>query len=176
MEFKAGQILNFHWGDTFFEKLISLNNKLRYGAGESWTHSGIIGEVLENDLIIYEALNRGFIKSTYSKDFILTKIEDRKIIVGDSIIPLESVKENCDKYLGTDYGWNSIFHIALYYLLGKKVLNYSDGVKSLICSEAVARILYDSSKKEIDFVREFGKSYDVITPQDLRVSKQILWN
>ena len=45
------------------------------------------------------------------------------------------------------------------------------GANRLICSEAVARILYDSSKKKINFQKEYDKPYDLVTPQDIFVSK-----
>jgi len=49
------------------------------------------------------------------------------------------------------------------------------GAKNLICSEAVARILYDSSEKKIDFEKEFLIPYDLIEPMHLWRSKQIEW-
>ena len=52
------------------------------------------------------------------------------------------------------------------------VLNLSDDNK-LICSEAVARILYDASEKDINFELEYCKNYNLITPMDIFESKYV---
>ena len=57
----------------------------------------------------------------------------------------------------------------------KFAFTISTGTKQIICSEAVARILYDSSNKKINFEKEFDKRYDLISPIDLYYSKQINW-
>jgi hypothetical protein len=172
MEFKIGQILNCAYGDTLFAKLIRFRNKFYYGS--PYTHTSIITFVGEDYLTIAEALGDGFTISNYEKWWVEGRIKDGTITLGNSIVPLINVKENAEKYKGTEYGFLGIFYIALSFL-GHKSINWSDGTKSLICSEAVARILYDSSNKQIDFVKEFGKSYDTITPDDFSKSKQIIW-
>ena len=48
----------------------------------------------------------------------------------------------------------------------------SKGAKKLICSEFVARVLYEISNKEINFEEEFNKKYDYITPADLYQSRR----
>ena len=178
MEIKEGQVILFKYNDSFFMKLISFGNLIRYGT-TGWTHAAIVGEVDKVNGIawVYEALDKGFTRTEggYGIEWLKKKHAEGEIEIGETIKPLNNIKGNCEKYLGIPYGWVDIFYCALWVFFGKSSFSFSTGAKELICSEAVARILYDSSNKEIDFVKEFGKSYDIITPMDLKISSQINW-
>lgn len=175
-QFKIGDVLNFSW-DSVYGKVIKLYNYKEYGYSKEnkWTHSAIIGDIQGDNVIVYEALNKGFVKNTYSIKQLNNWLKNKYMIVGVPIKPLTNVTKNCEKYIGTPYGWFDIFNIGLYLIFKKFAFTISTGTKQIICSEAVARILYDSSKKQIEFEKEFNKKYDLITPIDLYYSKQIKW-
>lgn len=171
MKYKVGQIVNFKNYGNIFMKAIALRNKLKYGE-RGYTHTGIIVEVGEQ-IIIYEALNEGFEPFVYDKWWLDQKLEAGIIAIGETKHKLRNVPKYAEFYKGRPYGWLDIFSIVVGALTGFKLS--ITGNKKLICSEAVARILYDSSNKKIDFVKEFGKSYDLIEPHDLFMSKQLKW-
>ena len=173
---KQGDILNFSWKNPY-GKLIKLHNYLVYGFNRDykWTHSAIVGKVNKDTVEVYEALSDGFVMNVYGKGELQTYIDNGNLILGNVKKPLTNVEKNCKKYLGTPYGWLDIFHIGLYTLFGKTSFIFSTKAKKLICSEAVARILYDSSKGEVNFEKEFNRKYDLISPIDLYKSKQIEW-
>lgn len=176
MNYKIGDILNFTW-DNIYGKIIKLHNYKHYGFSKEnrWTHSAIIGEIKGDDVIVYEALSKGFVKNTYTKTQLNKWIENGTMIVGRANVTLTNVKENCEKYIGTPYGFLDIFNIALYTIFGDFSFTINTKTKQLICSEVVARILYDSSNKKLNFEKEFNKRYDLISPIDLYYSKQIKW-
>ena len=174
MKYQIGQILNFRYYDGIMQKLIVFGNLIRYGE-KGATHSALVYDVNDTDVIVAEALGNGFTISPYEKWWVDARIEDGTIRVGKTIEPLTNIQENIKKYEGTPYGWLDLINCAWYILFGKAAFSFSNGAKSLICSEAVARCLYDSSKT-INFEKEFNKPYDCITPQDLAQSKQITWN
>ena len=51
-------------------------------------------------------------------------------------------------------------------------IKYSDGIKYLHCSEAVSRVIYDSSK-ETNFEKEYSVPFDCISPAHIFLSKQV---
>jgi hypothetical protein len=169
---KVGDILNFAYADTLFSKLIRFRNRFYYNS--PYTHSAIITNVEDGIIEVAEAINKGFTISDYSYNWLSDRIHNGTIIVGRTSKELSNIRENATKYSGIRYGWGAIFFISLS-LLSRQSIKWSDGVKSLICSEAVSRILYDSSNKKINFELEFNKPYDEITPDDLANSKQIRW-
>jgi hypothetical protein len=182
IDFKTGQILNFSNSDTFLNKAILWFTKMKYPNADRWfEHCAIIGDMTENKVEVYEAVSNGFIKSYYDKTSILG---NSKIAVGYTTIPLTNVKENCEKYLGRSYGWFDIWNLAMIYVFGRtsKFFKFFKGSKSLICSEALARILYDASGKQLVLgyddptqTSEFNKYYDEITPEDIYLSKYMKW-
>lgn len=173
-EFKPGQVLNFKWSGSLFADLIQLYNKKEYNK-EGPTHTAIIGEVLEDWIIVYEATNTGFISRKYGKNELKSYVRTNNLRIGESKFPLTNVKQNCETYLNIPYGHFDILYIGLYFLFGKIAFKLSTGVKSMICSEVVTRVLYDSSIKKIDFEKEYNKAYSFITPIDIDESKQIKW-
>ena len=176
MKFKKGQIINFAHDGNIFMKLIRFRNLIVYGC-LGYSHSGIITEVKRDVVKIHEAVNKGFVSTYYPKEWIENRIKEGKVAIGTAKKPLTNVHKHADKYLGKPYGWFDIFNIIFAWIIGRnsRFFRYFAGSKALICSEAVARILYDASNKKIDFVKEFGIPYDMIEPQMLYVSKQISW-
>ena len=176
IQFKVGDVLNFSW-NSWYGRIIKLYNYIEYGYSKEnkWTHSAIIGEIIGEDCIVYEALSKGFVKRTYSKSELNSYIKSGNLVIGRTKVKLTYVKKNCEKYIGIPYGWKDIFSIGLYLIFRKFSFTISTNTKQLICSEAVSRIIYDSSKKKIDFEKEFEKRYDLIAPIDLYHSKQIKW-
>ena len=133
-----------------------------------------MGEIKSDKVIVYEALSNGLVKNEYSKEYLTNLYNDNRLIIGETFTNLSNVKENCEKYLGTPYGWRDIFAIGIYTLFGYKLF-FNTRTKKLICSEFVSRVLYDSSNGEINFETEFGKDYDLVTPIDLFYTKYINW-
>jgi len=171
MEYKRGQVLNFTW-NNFYGNIIQIYNLRTYGK-RGPTHSAIIGKVKPYSVLVYQALNQGFVISEFGKGELDNYLKSGHMKVGTPIKKLTYVKKNANKYLGNEYGWTDIVDIALYSLFGIKIRGNS---KQLICSEAVSRVLYDSSNKQINFEKEFNKPFDLITPSDLQNSKQIKWD
>jgi hypothetical protein len=126
-------------------------------------------------VVIYEALKDGFVKGDYETWWLNVQIEKGNAKKGHTTVELKDVQVHCESYLGNGYGFFDLWNILIYILFRKNSFTFNPGSKRLICSEAVARVLYDASNKEIDFVKEFGKPYDMVTPADLAMSKQINW-
>lgn len=176
IQFKIGDILNFSW-NGWYGRIIKFHNYAMYGYNPEnrWTHTAIIGDIKGNDVIVYEALKDGFVTNIYSIELLNSWIKSGNMIVGRSKHKLTYVKKNCDKYLGTPYGKFDIISIGFYTIFRGFFPTIPTKTKQIICSEATARILYDSSKKKLNFEKEFDKRYDLLTPIDLYYSKQIKW-
>ena len=166
---QTGDVLLCAYNDTLFSKLIAWRN--RFYNKSPYSHAAII--ISEEDELgmvkVAEALGKGFVISDYELWWLENQFKIGRIGLYRPNQPLKNIYENAKKYEGTGYGWLAIFYIGLS-LIDKDAPLISDGAKHLICSEAVARILYDSSKS-IDFEKEFGKPFDFITPDDLSKSK-----
>jgi hypothetical protein len=174
MKFKVGQVLNSK-GNGFFGRLIRYRNSIVYDSKHSWTHSAIITEVREDKVLVHEALKQGFVANYYEKQWLEKKIDEGHYVIGETKIELEDVLTNVRKYEGREYGFFDIFNIIFYWIFGSEVKFFFTGAQNLICSEAVARILYDSSDKKIDFEKEFLIPFDLIEPMFLWQSNQIYW-
>lgn len=174
MELKVGQVINSK-GLSIYGILIGWRNRLIYGRGHNWTHSAIITKVKEDKILIHEALSRGFVAHWYDKIEIEKKIKKGFYVIGETKVKLKDVKKYAEKYRGIGYGFFDIAHIILYWIFGREAKFLFTGSQYLICSEAIARILYDASDKKVDFEKEFGIPYDLIEPMHLWQSKQILW-
>ena len=169
-----GTILNFKQFDNIYSKAIRIYNKIVYHE-EGYTHTGIITDETEEDIEIAEAIGKGFTISWYNKKWLSDGINKSTIFLGKCNKPLKKLRDYAKKYEGIGYAWHDILSIITVLIWRKRAIGFT-GTKSLICSEAVARILYDASDKQINFEKEFNKSYDLITPTDLSKSKQIKWN
>jgi len=172
MKYKVGMCIFINW-DNWCVKLIRLFNRIKYGE-KGFGHVGIITKVEKNRVQIHEAVNKGFTKSWYPKDFLDKRIEEGTIEVKETKIKLKNVEINADKYLGRPYAWFDLIGIIISFLTGCRLIKIT-GASKLICSEAVARILYDSSNKKINFEKEYWKDYDLITPMDIYLSRSLKW-
>jgi len=179
-KYKPGMIVFFFWNDRFYHKVIQYYNKKKFGEIGP-VHVGIISKVKQNEVEIYEAVDKGFIKSDYEKWWLDERIKDGKVKIGECHTLLTNVEDNCKKYEGIRYGWTDILGIVLGYLINWRIIGIT-GHNALICSEAVVRILYDSSNKKIQIgyskkedkkKSEYPIKFDAITPMHLFKSKYI---
>lgn len=149
----------FSWNNFYSRKIQQVTDC-------KWSHVGIAFDNGEN-YIVYEAINKGLVKSDYTKSFISECIADGRVAIktaGD--FDKNKAVISCHKYLGTPYDWVSILNIYFFKFFGKEALKGS-GPKAVICSEFVARALYDMSDKQINMETIFTKKFDLITPADL---------
>ena len=168
MKYKKDQIVFFNF-KSFYGKFIEFYNKLNYGE-KGYTHVGIITKVDKKYILIHEAAAKGFIKSWYPIEWINEKVKSKNLLIKPVNKKLLNVFKTAEKYLGRPYAWFDIFGIIISFLFGFKFLKLT-GANKLICSEAVARILYDSSNKQINLSSEYNKPYDLISPMDIHNSK-----
>jgi len=167
MNFKVGQI--YFWnGGGWLGSIIRKYNLLKFKRSDV-THCGIIAAVSQNEVLIYEATEKGFVKSYYPIPWLCNKIDLGFCYIGQPREETRNVLENCQKYEGRSYAWIDYLAIGLAFIFPKIKIS---GENSLICSEAVARVRYDSSKT-INFAKEYGISYDTLTPEHIFLSKQI---
>ncbi len=170
MKFKVGQIVFFN-NKTFYAKIIILFNYMQYGE-KGWAHNGIITKVNRESVIIQEAVSKGFIENVYSKKYLISRMIKKTVDIKETKKRLVFVHKNAKRYEGRPYGYLDIISLMFSLVLGKWSIGLT-GAKQLICSEAVARVLYDSSIKKINFSKEYDKPYDLITPQDMYISKEL---
>jgi len=160
---------------TLLGFLIRVRNRITYGRGHNWSHAAIISDTKKDDIVIHEALSAGFVETHINISDFNKKIRDGIFTVGKTKAKLKDVKKYAKKYEGTGYGFLDIFHIILYWIFGTQAKFLFTGAQNLICSEAVARILYDASGKKINFEKEYNLPYDLIEPMHLWQSKHIDW-
>ena len=167
MEYKEGDVINFAWNGNIFQNLILIYNRVKYGLGYKWTHSGIIGEVNGDEIIIYEALGNGFSTFIYERWWLDLKLKEGII----EVLRPKNVKhiEQIQQYIGRPYAWFDIIRI----FIGIFGIELKGSAKRLTCSEAVARGLYDISNKNINLAKEYDKPYDLITPMDIHLTNQL---
>ena len=146
----------FNW-DNFYSKIITKVTKCDY------SHIGIgYFDEKVNAYVIYESINKGFVKSNYNANLNVSKYCK---IVEVKECDKETIEKIADKYLGIGYDWLTVINIGLIYIFGKSIIKYNNGTKKLICSEAVSRVLNDL--KIVDLSLILGKDFDYITPQDI---------
>jgi hypothetical protein len=180
MKYKIGQLFFWYSKEGLFGKAIDYYNRREFGDSKS-THIGIISKVEGKKVFIHEATNKGFIKNEYDADWLDGRIDAGIVHIGESKVDLINIEETCNKYNGIRYGWLDILGIGLSALLGWKVLGIT-GKNAIICSEAVARILYDcsdgklvlgySDKSDYDKA-EYKIKFDAVSPMHIFLSKQI---
>ena len=157
---KKGDIVLFAKSKDMASRIISIFTQSNY------THVGIVIDILPGKIITAEALANGFTFREYSRYNFMNLIRNKKILLQRSIHPLSNVKKTAKKYKGVSYGWIDILLIGLHGI-GIKWKPITDRSKQLICSEAVARILYDTSDKLINFEKEYNKPFYLMTPDDI---------
>lgn len=160
---KEGDVVLFKNNKDFIGNAIEYITKCEY------VHVGIVYKVKDDgNCVLAEALGKGFIKTYYKINDI---INNDKYLVLKSCSQLTNVQQCIDKYLGTSYGFLNLIRILIQRLF--KITLIDDGNKHLICSEAVAKCLYDASGHKIDFCLEYEESYDYITPAMIKKSCQL---
>jgi hypothetical protein len=181
---------NFKVGDIFFcytpksvvGFFIHLYNKITFKESQT-THVGIITKVEKDRVLVYESVKNGFLSSWYEINWINNRIKEGKIKIKRTKRLLTNVHKECEKYHGIPYGFFDIFKITLYTLFGYKGI-YWTGARALICSEAVSRVLYDSSDGHIQLgynpcqpsekeKSEYKIPYDLISPMHIFKSKYL---
>lgn len=171
MKFKVGDIVFFK-GKSTYSWIIYSYNFMKYGE-KGYSHVGIITKIKKDTVIIHEALSSGFQANDYEIWWLNNKLKLGDINIRQTKLKLTNVFKNAETYYAKAYAWSDIFFIGLAFLTGFKFS--ITGANRLICSEAVARILYDSSNKKINFSKEYEKPYDLITPQDVFLSKYLVY-
>lgn len=138
-----------------------------------WNHVGVIISRENGIVTIYEALDEGLTKSQYDEETIDYWLRSGTIEIKTikTLMSRKQITKRANTYLGRPYAWFNIFLVVIFKYL--KVLKldqlafYFTSSKHLICSEFVARLLYDISYKTINFAEEYNKTYDLITPADI---------
>ena len=161
--FGVGTVINFDNRNTFFGGMIGKFTKSK------WSHSGLVYQHTKKYIWVAEAVANGYKVNRYSRKKLMKRWNKNTIQLRKSIKTLSSVKSHCDKYLDIKYGKLQLFKIAMFILFKKKYK--VDDLKTLICSEGVARVLFDSSNKFINIANEFDCEYDYVTPYMISVSK-----
>jgi hypothetical protein len=164
MIINQGDVVLFRKNNSLISKAIS------FITSSSYTHAGIVYSS-DDEIITAEAQAKGFVLIKRSKEEFYSLIENRDISILRTRFPLQNIKEHIDMMLGTKYGYLDLLKILIYKLTGRKV--FKESTKSVICSEAVARLLYMSNNK-IDLSKEFSKPFDLISPDDLNQSKFLI--
>lgn len=170
MKYKIGDVVFFNNPNSWFGKLITTYNIRKYGFSNA-THVGIISNVNKDSVIIHEAYSKGFVTNVYTNEQLKWGLDNDRVHIKRSKIKLFDVPYNADKYLGRGYSYFDIVRIGFTFIIGFHIFNFGCS-KHLICSEAVSRILYDSSNKKLNLSAEFKKPYDLITPMDIFISRE----
>ena len=159
------KIAFFSW-DSFY------SNAVKIATGSKWSHVGIVSQEHSNGYTIHEALNKGLVKNFYSHEYMDTLVREGTMVIKEVNLRTTPAifREVCERYEGLPYDWVSIINIGAFIILGKPILNLS-GPRAVICSEYVARVLYECSNKGIDFSKEYNKRFDFVTPADMFESK-----
>lgn len=165
MKFEQGQVLQFKYNGQIFGKIIQAYNLITFKK-KGPTHSAIIYNVNKDVIQVAESTEKGFLIGDYDKNWLENVIKEGTVEVYQSKIKLTDIKKNIEKYIKRPYGFLDILAIGTSTLfrwvpyVSKKL----KGDRFLICSEAVVRVLYDSSNKEVDFEKEYGISFDMVAP------------
>lgn len=138
-----------------------------------WNHIGVITSREDGIVTIYEALDEGLTKSQYDEETIDYWLRNGTIEIKTikTLMSRKQITKRAKTYLGRPYAWFDIFLVTIFkYLkvlkLDQLALHFTSS-KHLICSEFIARLLYDISYKTINFAEEYNKPYDLVTPADI---------
>lgn len=168
MNYEVGQVYFWNNPACLLGKVEQAYNNYEFGRSDV-THCGIITRVDGENIEITEAGNKVNF-SIYPKTWLDNNVNAGYVKIKKSKIPLFLVREIAQKYVGTPYGWFNYVALAAK-LLGIK-WGFSDGPSTVICSEFVARILYECSQKNIDFEKEYpAYTFDEIAPEQIYLSK-----
>lgn len=173
-EIKKGDVVLFEGNTGFFEKVIQVYNVLKFKESGP-THVGIVVKVVGEDVHIAEALSTGFQEVVYRKAQLSDMYEEDIIKVMESRKKVPFIDIFARKYYGRPYGFTDILAIATTFLFkwAGPISRFFKGDRFLICSEAVVRILYDASDGSINFEKEYGISFDMVSPMHIWLSEQM---
>jgi len=164
-KFRVGTVVNFDNRNSLFGKLIGKFTSSK------WTHSSIVYQHTEKYIWLAEAVSRGFKVNKYKRTTLMKRWKKSTIQLRYPKLKLQSTKYCIDRYLGIKYGVMQLAKIAILIMFKRR--SKSDGLKTLICSEGVSRVLYDASHKLMNIAIEFDCDYDYVTPYMLAVSKEL---
>jgi len=164
MKLKVGDCCLFNNGG-FYSFVIRLHDffNLRFSKA---THAGIVCRVEKNGVWIREAIeNDGpdFDEYYYEYKWLEKRVAMGNFIVRRPKMRLTNVRRVCESYEDFEYDWASIFLMPFSVVFSTP--------KVVFCSEAVARIYYDTSKKQLNISKELNKHYEKLTPTDLYRTK-----
>lgn len=142
-------------------------NSISKVTGSEFVHVGIIFDMNKDSVYIAEAKNKGFILNVYNKKLLNDK---SKYIIKRPKHRLTQIKKVIIQYIGNDYGFLQLLNIMIYRYLHIRLPG--DGVDTLICSEVIARVLFDCNSK-INLEKEFDTPFDYITPELINKSKYL---
>ena len=148
-----------------------ISQAIAHITGSSYVHCGIVYKVTNDTIVIAEALSNGFVKSVYDKKEFYDKITNREVYIMKTKKPLNHVQLHVNKMLGKPYGYLDLLVILVYTITGKRLLKGTSN--SLICSEAVSRVLLSASNNIVNLPKEYDKEHSYITPDDIFFSIQL---
>lgn len=176
---------------VFFSENKIISKAIQKVTNSKWSHVGFISHVDEdnNFIVTYEALSQGFVEKRYKLDEFIKRRNIREIEIKslELNISYKLFKERLEAYRGKGYDRLAIFLILLFkpFLTIRKplkrILKFDiaklmfifESSKRVICTEAVARILYELSEGIIDFGKEYNKPVDFLYPIELYNS--LIW-
>lgn len=161
---KVGDVVFFRKDSSFISRAVS------FLTSSSFSHVGIIYRVEEEGIVVAEALASGFNLRWYNaEDFMLNIISGRFTLKRGKIDKKRAIA-SIENKIGRPYGFVDLLRIFVYKITGRRL--GKESAERLICSEAVARVLFASNKR-IDLRKEFNKPFGYITPDDLFMSKHL---
>ncbi len=166
MTLKTGDVVLFRKVKTSF-----ISKAISAFTGSSYAHVGIISSIDSNTVKVAEALAQGFTMSSYNTLEFSIRINNDELLIKRSKEPLYDIKKNILKYLGRPYGYLDLLLILISKLTGKRL--FKGSATRLICSEAVAKVLYDSTNHQLDLAKEYDKPYSYVTPDDIFMSTSL---
>ena len=162
---KPGDVILYKGVDNLLQRCIKKVTKSEF------VHCGVVISVVGDNVWTAEAYYNGFVKRFYYKGELQAMINLGNIVMKRPKVPIKDMISHVEKYLGIEYGFFQLIVILIKRYTGVTI--HKNGLKKLICSEAVSRVLYDASGKKLDFQKEFEKGYDLITPADIGFSEQL---
>jgi hypothetical protein len=160
---KEGDIVLFHRSNNIISKGIALVTK------SSWTHVGVIYSITEDTIITYEALSNGFKPVKRTVESFQDALDKRDFVILTPRYKVTNNKEILDQMKGSPYDYFGLIQVLIHVLTGRRY--FKETTNKFICSEAVARYLYLASSGKIDLSKEYNKSFEIITPDDVYKSK-----
>ncbi|MDX1702096.1 MAG: hypothetical protein R3250_15835 [Melioribacteraceae bacterium] len=167
MKLKIGDVVLFRGArKSIVSRMISKVTNSQF------SHVGIIYSLKsDGSICIAEALWEGFVINHYSKEemyFLFPRLQIKRTNI---LLGQEKIQNEIIKYKGISYGFSQLFAIWIHRITGKEIIK--NGLQDLICSEVVARVLYDCSGGTINFEKEFGIPFDYISPAQIARSTQL---